>query len=487
MSYVRRPTVLVDIKRKNKSYDCLKTSLNLRSEKVVYIPFKNIFFSLVLFFSVVYFFFGFAQAPILRQTILAATSNEERAELEAQLADLEKQIEEYESTISKYRQQGTSLKGEIRSLETKIDKINLQIKAANISIAKLDSQIVQTSNEIQSTERSITDNRDNLGEILQNIYETESEGLLQIMLKNAQLSDFVNDVNDVILVQDGLRITLQRIIELRDGLIDQKEILALEKNDKEALKNYQAKQQLVIASTKSDKDTLLQVTQGQESKYQELLSETKKTASEIRNRIFRILGGGELTFEVAYALAKEASDATGIRAALVLAVLDQESALGKNVGGCTYQTAMHPTRDIPVFLKITAELGLDPAGVKVSCPITLHGAYGGAMGPAQFIPSTWNLYKDDIARATGNNPPSPWSNEDAFMATALYLKDSYYSNSCKEYGQIIPSDARTLQERCAAAQYYSGSRWYTYRFIYGEPVVERARNFQKDIDILNGN
>ena len=487
MSYVRKPKVLVDIRKGNYSYSNLSSVVNLKKDKIVYLPLKRMVSYLGLSFALIYFFFGFAQAPISSQTILAASNEEERAQLEAQLADLEGQIEEYESTISKYRQQGASLKGEIRSLEAKIDKINLQVRAANISIAKLDSQIVQTSQQIGSTEKSIIDNRDNLANILQSIYERETEGLMEIMLKNAQLSDFVNDVNDVILVQDGLRVTLQRIIELRDNLIDQKEVLALEKVDKEALKVYQAQQQVVVAKTKEEKDELLEVTQGQESKYQELLTETKKTAAEIRSRIFKILGGGELTFETAYQLAQTASDATGIRAALILAVLDQESALGRHVGSCTYENAMHPTRDIPAFLKITSELGLDPSSVKVSCAIVAHGAYGGAMGPAQFIPSTWNLYKDEIAQATGNNPPSPWNNVDAFTATALYLKDSYYSNTCKEYGQIIPSDARTLQERCAAAQYYSGSRWYTYRWIYGEPVVERARNFQKDIDILNGN
>lgn len=419
-----------------------------------------------------------------------SVSAEERQTLEAELAKLEREIEAHQDTIQQYQSQGKSLKGEIGTLNTKIDKLNLQIKSINLNLSKLNEDINQTQRNINQTENKIGDHKDALSRSIQNLYESDQTGLMTVVFTYRHLSDFFGYLNNVTLIQDNVRVSLSEITRLRQELLESKQELSLKKEDTENLRAVQESQKRGVQTTQSEKNQLLKVTQGKESEYQKLLSKTKESAAQIRTRIFELLGGGELSFEKAYEYAKLAEGATGVRAALILSILHRESLLGKNVGRCSYTTAMHPTRDKPYFLDLLKRLNIDPSSdfAKVSCA-NQHGSYGGAMGPAQFIPSTWKLYESDITKITGNNPPSPWNNADAFSATAAYMKDLLDSASCKSYANenknVVPY--QTLLERCAAAKYYSGSRWYTYRFWYGDPVVTQANDFEADIAVLKAN
>lgn len=441
------------------------------------------------------FLIGFAQAPGL--ATLAANDEEttqrleERKELEGQLAELEKEMAEYQATIDQYKKKGDTLKNEIASLETKVKKLNLQIQAVNINLKRLNEEIRSTQGQINQTENQIDNKKVSLATTVRNLYELDGQSLVEILIANPSLADFFNDLNNIMLVQEQMKVDLNEVVDLRNDLIEQKQQLSLQYNDAENLKAYQLLQQQQTKAIQTQKNTLLKETKGQESEYQKLLAKTKESAAQIRNRIFQMLGGGSMTFEQAYQYAKLAEGATGVRASFILAILNQESLFGKNVGQCFYnektkyaQTAMNP-KEIPVFLEMTKELGIDPLSTvaKVSCP-NRDGNYGGAMGPSQFIPSTWNIYKKEVAKITGSNPPSPWKNADAFAATAAYLEDSIKSKSCIEYSQQIPAQKQRLLERCAAAKYYAGGRWYNYRFTYGEAVAARAEDYQKDIEVI---
>lgn len=486
--------LLVDIKRRN------SVRLNLSFKRQIAIPLKNSLRAIFILIIALFFVFGSVTAPTSGGAQAAQNEDEKKA-LEAQLAEYENQIIEIEKAITQTKKQGTNLQSEIKRLESQIAKLNLQIKAVNLTLSKLDSEISNTQGQINQTESKIDFNKKNLSQLLQVLYENDNQSLVEVLFKNPQLSDFFGDLNNMLAVQDNLRIVIIKVVEARQELMGQKEILALEREDAAALKAYQDAQRVNIQKTQSEKNNLLKTTKGKESEYQKFLIETKKTAAEIRKQIFKLLGGGELEFEKAYELVKIAEKATGVRAALILAVLDRESALGKNVGRCDYKTAMHPTRDIPVFLEIIKELGLEKnleAGIiKVSCPNS-DGAYGGAMGPAQFIPSTWACYagwthtstnkcnvngqgkwvynsnNDRIGQITGNNPASPWNNSDAFMGTALYLKDAGAGPA-----------ASLADERKAAAKYYAGSRWSNYLWTYGTKVITQAQKFEEDIAILS--
>src|SRR3989344_5611687 len=407
MAKLLKPRILQDVRRSDATvFKFIETQINLGSKSSLRIPLANIFKSAVVVLAVWYMVLGSVFAPTTQ--IFAANTGgsvQERQELEKQLKELESQIEQYEDQIVGYQKQGSSLKNEVAKLTSKISKLRLQIKAVNLTLTQLDLKISEAQEKINTTEVSIDEKQDTLGELLRKIYQYDNSTLMEIFLANPSLSDFYSDVNNITLLQGDLRNTINEITDLRNELKEQKDQYALARADTKTIQEYQLVQQNESEQLAQQKSGLLTITKNQESRYQQLLKETKKTAAEIRSRIFALLGGVEMTFEQAYNMAKIAESATGVRAAMILAVLDRESALGKNVGRCEYTTAMSP-KNQTIFLDILKELGLAPDAVKVSCP-NAESVYGGAMGPAQFIPSTWILYKAKIEAVTNRVPASP--------------------------------------------------------------------------------
>ncbi len=409
-----------------------------------------------------------------------ATSTETTAQkqqaLENQLQQLEGQIDVYENQITADKAKGTSLSGAIATLNADIAKVNLQIQATNLTLQEINNEITDTESKITITQSDVSDKKVAVGQLLQAMQRDDATSLVELFLENPQISDLWNESQNISLLETGLSADVSQLNTLTGQLQSQNQELSVSENDAASAQAYETAQAQQIAASKSTESKLLTETKGEESAYQTLVTQTKQTATQIRNQIFQLLGGGSLTFAQAYQYAKVASQATNVDPALILAVLDRESALGENVGQCSYQTSMSPS-NIPVFLKIVQQLGLNPSDMMVSCANS-DGAYGGAMGPAQFEPSTWELYASSITSVTGDNPPSPWSNADAFVATALYLKDA-------QQGCIASYSAKLDQERCTAAKYYAGGDWSNYLWTYGEAIVEQAQTFTQDIATIN--
>ena len=411
--------------------------------------------------------------------------SEERQALEEELKQLETQIAQYEKDIAATEQEKKTLENTIAVLKSKIKKLDLQISQSNIVIKDLGLQIQDTETSIEKTALKIEEGKGRLAAILQETYEEDQRPLIEILI-----SEGISDFFDNLVALEALNIKNQELLTnikaLKSYLEDQKQSLDEEKSDLEKQVAIQTLQRQENARTKAEQDSLLTLT---EAEYQKQLAEktnAEKQAQAIRSRIFELIGVPEApTFEEAYNIAKFVSEQTGVRPALLLAVLTQESNIGKNVGQCFLTDlvtgegvrattkaretkVMSPSRDITPFLQITNQLGRDPYNTPVSCPLkNSYGApvgWGGAMGPSQFIPSTWVLYRDRLKDMTGK-APDPWNIKDAFLATGVYLKDlGVMSNEFK-----------------AVMRYFSGYTWSKWEEFYGNSVLAIAIQYEQDI------
>ncbi|OGG58391.1 hypothetical protein A2765_05585 [Candidatus Kaiserbacteria bacterium RIFCSPHIGHO2_01_FULL_56_24] len=419
------------------------------------------------------FFVVFMFVVIIPMFSYAALSPEERAELERQLADVEQQIAANKTELTKKQGERQSLERDVAVLDGQIKAAKLAIKQRDLAIKKLTDGITDKEAAIRTLDGKVADGQESVAQMLRRTREIDDISIAELAL-GGSISDLFTEVDEFETVQKALDAAFKQMAAARADLASRKEALLGQQEEEQDLKQLQVLQQKSLQQSEGEKKTLVGFAKGQESEYQKMIATQTKTATEIRAKLFNLRDSGAIPFGKAYEYAKEASAKTDVRPALILGILAEESNLGENVGTGSWRVDMHPTRDQPVFAQICAELGLNPDDMKVSKK-PWYG-WGGAMGPAQFIPSTWVQYKDRIANITGNSPPNPWDSRTAIYATALLMMDN-------------GADKQTrAAERLAALRYLAGwgnASKAAYAF-YGDDVMALADKFQKEIDVLEG-
>lgn len=434
------------------------------------------------------------KSPFAYAETTISSVDAQKAALEAELAKLEAEIAEKEKVLASQKGESASISRDIKVLTTQIEKTKLDIKSKNLTISKLQDEIKKKNSNISDLDQTIDKTKDSLAQLIRKTNEIDQTPVVHLVLSNSTLSEFYRDIDSFEAIKKSVKANIEEIRGVRKETEKQREELKtkeeLEMDAKQALESAKRKVEL----SESEKQKLLSVSKSKEKTYEQLLAERKAKAAQIRSALFSLRDSAAIPFGDALAYAEAASAKTGVRPAFLLAILTQESSLGKNVGSCylkdpitgsgvgitsgnTIANVMKPTRDVGPFLTITKELGREPYSTRVSCPIGGLG-YGGAMGPSQFIPSTWAMIKTRIANAVGVKTADPWNPEHAFMASAIYLSD-------------LGAGAGTYTaERNAACRYYSGrvcdSKSPPNTF-YGNSVMAKATSIQETmIDPLQG-
>jgi peptidoglycan hydrolase CwlO-like protein len=419
-----------------------------------------------------------------------------KAELEQNLKDLEAQIAALTQNIDQTKKQGTSLKNDISVLTQKIEQSKLKIKSHNAAIQRLSQNISEKNRIIVTLDEKVERQKESMSQIMRKTRYMEQYSLVDFGLQSDSLSTFFSDIDSFSMVNRALNQSFKEIKSTRTELEEVKSELLDAKDEEQLKKIAQESERKKVETNQKEKSTLLTITKNQETEYKKVLADREKEAGKIRARLFELRDSSSISFGQAYDFALSASKSSGVRPALILAILMQESSLGTNVGTCYLKDfttgdgvgintgspkprTMSPTRDVPIFKTITTKLGRDPLKTPVSCWIPMYSGgqpsgWGGAMGPSQFIPSTWQLFETRIAQSTGASLADPWNPYHAITATAMYLSD---------LGAVSGNEAT---ERNAACKYYSGRSCSSSNAGagYGNSVMKKLYNMQADIDKL---
>ena len=431
---------------------------------------------------------------------------QEKARCQSEYNNLQTEIAEWQKVLDETKAKKNTLQGDVTILNAQIAKAEKEIKQRGITLANLNSEIKQKATNISNLEKRIENDKNLLANLLKKKDENEIEPIFYLLLSSGDLADLITDIDNIGSINKGLQDLFAELRGIKTETQKEKEALDLKKNQELDAKYEVELKKKQISQDQVVKKELLTFTAKAESNYQQVLSERQRQAEVIRSALFDLRDAGGISFAKALEYASYAAEKTGVRAAMILAILSQESDLGKNIGSCyvsdlttgdgvgkntgsRFERVMYAPllgstsarpNDTAIFEKITKELGLAWSTTPVSCPpgavYYVGRGFGGAMGPSQFIPSTWQGFVSRLKTTLNVSIPNPWDPKHAIMATSLYLSD-------------LGAGLQTYtSERNAACKYYSGSICTPGRVPantpYGNSVVAKAEKFQADIDFL---
>jgi len=437
----------------------------------------------------------------------AETEDQRKARLEAELAVIESEIAQQQVILDAKSGERKSLERDVALLDGEINQAQLAIRQRNLTIAQIGSEVTDRAQAVIALDEKLLREKASLSKLIRKTNEIDELSFAEMILGNNDLSTIFSDLDSFEVVKISLSNSFELIADTRSAIESQKVELQGKQLEEQELRRIQELEKRQVESRKNEKGEILSVTKGQEKIYQELIKEKEKSAAEIRSTLFALRGSAAIPFGDAYDFAKQASISTGVRPALILAILKQESELGENVGSCnrpgdppeksytrimpgpehyanyvangkSCRGAKSPCSwrdDQTIFKEITSKLGLDYETTPLSCPIGGNvGGWGGAMGPSQFIPSTWQSYEKKIASIVGVRTASPWNPEHAITGTALLMADNGADKGTR------------AAERLAALRYFAGwgnANKPAYAF-YGNSVMRLVDEMEQLISVL---
>lgn len=461
---------------------------------------KILSFLLVLFLPMT-FVPLFTVTPVNAQTTSTAATpavcnNPSTADIAQACADFaaeNKVLAQLQSQLSQQKAKSGSLQKNVNALVSQITATQSKISGEISTINTLSLEISQKQAAIGDLTSQLNRENASMSQLITRTDEINQQGALYVLLSASSISNFYKDLDDFFSIKQSLYATLNTVKKIKSSTETQKQQLQDKQSQALDAKNALLSQKNQLATSQQQVQQLLNSSKSQEQTVTALVAQQQAKVAAIESKLFSFAGGATsaIPFKQAYAYATTASNVTGVPAAFVLAILTQESSLGKNVGTCnragdppskSYINIMPgPSQrgsgsssrdDQSAFLQITSSLGLNPNTTPVSCPF--GGGWGGAMGPAQFIPTTWLLIAPRVTAALGEATANPWNARDAIMASAMYLSDR---------GATTDPTA----DRNAACKYYSGRACdgrAPANSFYGNSVMSLERSIQSDIDYL---
>ncbi|MDI6778190.1 MAG: C39 family peptidase [Patescibacteria group bacterium] len=247
-------------------------------------------------FAMIFLIFLLFKVVLAQSTTTNSTGSTNTAD-QRQIQDKQQQIEDLQKKAESYRQMIEMKQNKAQTLQNQIDLMEGQIASLESDIARLQEQINSTSADIENLgvqidekEKEIGSKKELLGNVLQAYYENNQDSIMEIMLRNVSLSEYLSQPDYV--AQTGVKVdeVLTSVVSARDELDKDRKKLEEKNNELKEKQGQIGEKKHYLGNEQESKEVLLGETQGEEQKYQEMLVRVEQQKQELLGDIDQLSG-----------------------------------------------------------------------------------------------------------------------------------------------------------------------------------------------------
>lgn len=198
---------------------------------------------------------------------LLSNFDKQKSTITASVNNINTKIGETKESFHDASEQKNTLKEQVKALEGEIKSVDNLITEINLTSAKLEGQITELNVRIEVLQLD-------LKTLIREIQKNDQMSDVQIMLTSQNLGEAYNKIRNLSQLQSRSDNLSKKLVTSKNELEENKKTLATSK------KNLQDAR-FLIASKKDSLQSLLEFTQGEESKYQQLLQGLFKQKTEL--------------------------------------------------------------------------------------------------------------------------------------------------------------------------------------------------------------
>jgi murein DD-endopeptidase MepM/ murein hydrolase activator NlpD len=210
----------------------------------------------------------------------AQTDEERVAQLRQQIDLLEKEAEKYRDNIAGQKEKAASLQRDISILQNEMKGLEAQIALTSKKIDTTKIEITGVQGNIFSTQEKINHQKNTIARLVLFYNNLDNENLLETILKNDNISEFFRQEQYANSVNQDLLNAVNDLKDAKSSLENNKDQLETKQQELERLNKEQAAKKNSLSSVKSNKNTLLKQTKGQEAEYQKMLTDIERKEAE---------------------------------------------------------------------------------------------------------------------------------------------------------------------------------------------------------------